>query len=71
MLWTQDESAERFSLENKRYTQTLLDKITVQHLNLASSIGNYQHALHDIYRVTHGKRLHVYGGLSDVCVLDP
>jgi len=63
----QDENDDRLSLDVKRQTRTLLDKITAEHLKLASSSGNYKHALHDRYRQTGERRLYLYGGLTDVC----
>ncbi|KAF8453366.1 hypothetical protein BGX38DRAFT_1178347, partial [Terfezia claveryi] len=56
----QDERTDRFSLEAKRHVRMVLDTITAQHMKMTSSSGNYVHALHDKYRQTGEKRIHLY-----------
>jgi len=65
-LDSEEEAADRFTPQAKRDARTLLDKITAQHLKLASSSGNYQHGLYDRYRQTGEERLQLYGGLTKV-----
>lgn len=45
---------------------SLLDRITARHLKLASATANYLHGIADQYKQTGERRLHMYGGLTDV-----
>lgn len=64
-----DEESDRFPLDIKRSTRTLLDTTTSSHMKLSSSSGNYLHALHDTHRQTGEKRLTLYGGLTEVHII--
>lgn len=59
-----DEARDQFPPEGKRELGSILNTITATHLKLLSSSGNYLHALHDRFRQTGEKRIHLYGGLS-------
>jgi len=62
----QDEAIDGITLEAKRDARSLLDKITARHLKLASATANYQHGVADQYKQTGERRIHMYGGLTDV-----
>ena len=62
----QDEARDRYSNEGKRFVRAMLENITVEHLKLTSSTGNYMHAAHDTHRQSNEKRISMYGGLSKV-----
>ena len=62
----EDESRDRFTLDAKRDARSLLDRITACHLKLASATANYLHGIADQYKQTGERRLHMYGGLTDV-----
>jgi len=65
-LDSEEEAVDRFTRQAKREARALLDKITAQHLKLASSSSNYQHGPYDRYRQAGEKRLQLYGGLTEV-----
>ncbi|RPB20043.1 hypothetical protein L211DRAFT_576338 [Terfezia boudieri ATCC MYA-4762] len=66
VLDPEDESADRITLASKRDARSLLDRITARHLKLASATANYAHGIADQLRQTGERRLHMYGGLTEV-----
>ena len=61
--------SDRVDEVTKAEVRKLLDKITCLHFKIASSSGNYTHAITDQDRSTSERRLNMYGGLSEV--IDP